>query len=621
LDLALCQPLDATSGGGRIAILTGRNLTVDVRAGDARLGAGAFRPALQEPPADWPWPAERAVGGGSPAGLWLRQDGHPAILPLEIDVHPRTLAARTSLRVEVERRSIVIVQETECTVHFGVLDSVDVEVPAAAQGHWVPEGSEVIRRTELGASSQGGQVTRLILGKEVRDQVRLRFRIQLPLVPVLESGHTATLEVPWIRVEGARPVPIQVGLASEPGVELAPPDAGWSRAEDDATTLLAGDADHPARFALFSDSADPSPLRLRATAHPLETLPRILATRLWLRTVQGLDYELQNTALYVVETHESDFSFALPPGAMLVRARVGDKVFSRVEALPKSAGYRLPFADRNRKGPVLVELDYTVAPSHATGSWTPPRLLDGGFVQQTLWEVRIPWSRAVVSVPRGWTDENTWVWDRYFFRRRARQTATALAVWAGGGLADSPPGESGDDMAEGDAQSYLFGQSGPPGDFPLRITSRGLLVGVCSGMVLIVGALLILVRRPSLGKAWVAVLGVVLAAAMLAESSVVLLVVQASLIGVVLTLLTALMHYLVHRRRRVAVFGEASSRSGTMAPGSSLNLAAGVGSDDSTQVRARPVSSTAEHHPPGTFSPPIGRASTGASPGWNDPHG
>jgi hypothetical protein len=623
VDLALFQPLDATSGGGRIAVLTGNNLTVDVRGGDAQpgAGAGAFRPVLQEPPADWPWPAERIAANGAAPALWLRQDGHPRVLPLEIDVHPRTLTARTSLRVEIERRSLAIEQETECTVHFGTLDSVDVDVPAAVQGHWETEGSEIVRRTELGTSYRGGPLTRLVLGKEVRDKIRLRFRIQLPLLPAIQSGRPATLEVPWIRVIGARPMPIQVGLASEPGVELALPDGGWTRAGEDDATGLAGDADHPARFGLISESVDPPPLRLRATAHPLEALPSVLASRLWLRTVQGVDYELQNTAVYVVEIHESAFTFALPPSGIFVRARVGGKVFSRVEALPKGAGYRLPFPEPTAKGPVLVELDYTVAAEHASGAWGAPRLLDSGFVQQTLWEVRTPWLRAVVGVPHGWTDENTWVWDRFYFRRRARQSASEMAAWAGGGLPDSPAAETGDDLAGGDAQHYLFGQSGPPGDLRIRIASRGLLVGVCSGTVLVLGTLLIQIRRPSLRLAWAGALALLLAAAALVEPSVVVLVVQASLLGVALTLLTALMQHLLHRRRHVPVFGETGTRSGTVAPGSSLNIVAGVGSDDSTQIRVRPPASTAEQNSPGTVLPPIGRAPTGATPGWNDSHG
>jgi hypothetical protein len=271
---------------------------------------------------------------------------------------------------------------------------------------------------------------------------------------------------------------------------------------------------------------------------------------------------------------------------------------------------------------VLVELDYTLVAGHASGPWGAPRLLDGGFVQQTLWEVRIPWGRAVVGVPRGWTDENTWVWDRYYFRRRAWQSVAELAAWAGDGLAEPATVESGEDTALGDVQRYLFGQSGPPGDLRIWIASRGLVVGVCSGTVLVLGVFLILVRRPTRRVAWAAVLAMVLAAATLVAPSVVLLVVQSALIGVVLTLLTALMQYLVHRRRHVPVFGETSTRSATVTPGSSLNLADGVGSDDSTQIRVRPpTSSTAEHHGSSTLSPPIGRAPTSSSPGWNDPHG
>ncbi len=185
VDLALFRPLDSTSGGGRVAVLTGRNLTVDVRAGPGTDSgkAGAFRPAQQEPPGDWPWPADRVAG--IPAALWLRQDGSPAVLPLEIDVHSRVLSARTSLRVEVEPRSVNIEQETECTVHFGTLNTVDVEAPAALLGLWEPEGNEVARRSELGLTPEGNLLTRLVLGKDVRDKVRLRYRIRLPLRPQL----------------------------------------------------------------------------------------------------------------------------------------------------------------------------------------------------------------------------------------------------------------------------------------------------------------------------------------------------------------------------------------------------------------------------------------------------
>ena len=134
----------------------------------------------------------------------------------------------------------------------------------------------------------------------------------------------------------------------------------------------------------------------------------------------------------------------------------------------------------------------------ASGGVGAPALLDGGVVQQTLWEVRIPWSEAVVGVPAGWTDENEWYWDAYVWKRRPWKTSAGLAV----GSAVRPPapaptaGTDADADPRGDYHSYLFGRPGGPAGLPLRIASRAWLVAVCSGSVLAVGGLLILVWRP-----------------------------------------------------------------------------------------------------------------------------
>src|SRR5262249_58517727 len=109
-------------------------------------------------------------------------------------------------------------QETECTVRFGTLSAVDVEVPAALRRRWEIEGSDVLRRTDLGDTPGGGLLARLELGKEVSDKVRLRFRSRRP--PSEESGleHPIALEVPWIRVVEGQALPFQIRVVSEPGI-------------------------------------------------------------------------------------------------------------------------------------------------------------------------------------------------------------------------------------------------------------------------------------------------------------------------------------------------------------------------------------------------------------------
>jgi hypothetical protein len=466
----------------------------------------------------------------------------------------------------------------------------------------------------LGDTPGGDVRVRLELGKEASDKVRLKFRSRRPFAAQSESEKPIAVEVPWIRpIEGdALAMPLQVQVGAEPGIELEVAGGGWTHTQVDEAA--GSGSDQPVQFVVVSDTAEAAPLTLAVMTRPLAALPPLVASRLWLRTTSGPESDLRTTAVYLVDTHASSLAVALPPGSVWERAKVGGITVSRVEELRKDQGYRLIFPEKLEAGPLVVVLEYTtrsVSPANASastraGAWVAPRLLDGGLVQQTLWEVRIPWSHAVVGVPTGWTDENTWAWSGYFFRRRPRQPAAALVRWASGPTEAAPELEGLDEAAPADEQSYLFSRPGPPADLPIQMASRGWLVGICSGSVLGVGAFLILVWRPSWRLAWVAalVLALALACATLITPSVTFLAVQAALIGVGLTLLTALMHWLVHRRRGLA-FGEPSglARAGATAPGSSLNRSLGVGSDDSTQIRVRPVSSTMDRHANAT--PPV----------------
>ena len=140
----------------------------------------------------------------------------------------------------------------------------------------------------------------------------------------------------------------------------------------------------------------------------------------------GLGHEQQTTAWYRVEAHSGSFVARLPNGAELVRAQVG---LDAVEAEVRPVGLRLRLP-AELSGPLLVRLDYRVPAARAGGVWDPPRLLDGGIVQETLWEVNIPWSRAVVGTPSGWVDENRWYWADYVWKRRPGLDPEArVAMW------------------------------------------------------------------------------------------------------------------------------------------------------------------------------------------------
>jgi hypothetical protein len=128
------------------------------------------------------------------------------------------------------------------------------------------------------------------------------------------------------------------------------------------------------------------------------------------------------------------------------------------------------------------------------------------------------------------------------------------------------------------------------------------------------GAVLILYWSPPPRLACGTVLAVGLVCATLVEPSVTLLAVQSAMIGVALTIVTALMQRFVHRRTPAPVFGEPGARGSSLQSSSSISRALGVGSDDSTEIRVRSVPSTLDHQGSGTPWTPDRGSAVGHSP-------
>lgn len=608
----LFQPRGTTTGGGRVAVVGDRSLTVELPEG-APDGAGAdeFRPTTSDPPSDWPWPADRsAAGTGEAVVLWLRHDGNPSNLPLRIGVHPRQTVHRTTLFVQPQRSRVDIRQESVSTVRFGSLSTLEILVPPALQAHWELDADEVAGREDLGLDPSGDRIVRLRFAREVNGKVRLKFVSRLPFARPLDSKAWSEVVIPWIRIRGGSTEPTQATFATDPAIELEEPGAGWEPLAADGASSSDGNKSLR-RFTLSETDSQVAELRVRARARPVVALPSLVIPRLWIRTVQGPDDQLRTTARCWVESSDGTLSVALPPGAEWVRARAGDKPLTEYEAVSHAGGYLLRLPNQGGSAPILVEIEYTLHARFAGTPWVPLRLLDGGLITETLWEVRVPWYRAIVGVPSGWTDENEWFWDRYSWRRRPWKSPQALAAWVSG-LHSSAPPEIADGEMRSDYRSYLFGRTGTPSALRLLFVWWPLLVAFSSGTVLLVGGVTILVVRPQyrLLLSVALAFGVAIAAAF--QPSATFLALQSGLMGGVLLIVTSLVQRLVVRRRPShSVFGASNRLGPPSATGSSLNRQVSAGSDDSTAIRARPAS-TVDH---GVSAPSAAQGSeSGRSP-------
>ncbi len=508
-----------------------------------------------------------------------------------------TLHHETTLETVIERRRAEVRQDSVCHIHFGTLRQIDVLVPKAIEGKWELDRTEVAQRDPLGPTPDGSLRYRLTLAREVSDQLRLRFRFPLELGSGLVSGTPTRLTIPAIRILEGEPTSMTVRVSADPGIQLEGVGAGWNPPfENDPN--LPQTSGPPLRLVRNVQGAEAieRPSLVVATALAVASLPRLVAPRLWLRTVEGPDGTLRGSAWYWVVDHESSLSVQLPEGAEWVRVRVGADAVPEIEKLSNPRSYRLRFPSRTPLGPILVVLEYLVPAGKVSADWGAPRLL-GGIVQQSLWEVRLSSGRALVGVPPGWSDENEWYWDYYVWKRRPRLGQERLAAWVAGPLSHSKLALDTADELRGGYHGYLFGRPGEPSSLRPRVASRAVLVGVCSGSVLIVGLSLVLFRPPGI-LVGLSALGLALASAIVWDPSVTLLGVQASFVGVILTIVAACTQRFVDRRgSRHPRFAETSgSTPSASTPSAQTPLSAPEPRDESsTVVRPRAPGTTVEH--------------------------
>ena len=580
--IGLFQPVGLSSSAGRLAVIASSSITaVFDQSGGSPSG---FRTAVQPPPADWPWPDGRSQ---TPL-LWLRHDEVPAALPLSTTLHERSVSNTTTLTVQVGRTAIEVVQETELTVRFGSLEPLTLLVPPELEGKWTSQGNHITVGTDEDVPAEKLRSMALRVSASATQPLRLRFRYRLPIPPSAGSLEPIDTEVPWLRIAETTPgrSSVRAALTSEAGVVVEGEGEGWRsseerNAEDDASAHL--------RFQTSSEDRAADRLLLRVTRSELQGLPSLIVSRMLLDTVIGSDWDSRTTASFWAEDHESSFAVGLPEGAKLLSAKVAGENVGEVEEILDRKGYRLAFPPRIGSAPALIEIAYSLSSETASRVLEAPKLLDGGLAQECFWKVQIPWSRALLSEPEGWNDENEWYWDTYLWTHRARIGVTQLARWLQGEKTEAVDSWARQTDSRTGAHVLLFGRQGPPVRLHIVLASRSLLVAICSGAVLAIGAVFLLLWRP---PAWfLTTCGIVLAAlAILLDAHLVVVLVQSASLGFFLTILIAVMQRAVERRRfRSVVFVDPSSRTSSLNRGSAALQSAGVGSDDPTAIRPRDV--------------------------------
>ncbi len=171
-----------------------------------------------------------------------------------------------------------------------------------------------------------------------------------------------------------------------------------------------------------------------------------------------------------------------------------------------------------------------------------PRPGDDVWIRQLRWQLILPKNEHLISTPNGFTGEFVWGWGGYGFGRKPLMDEKDLEAWVG-----ISPGEL--PAADG-TNRYLFsnfGRSGDVGRCELRTSGKEWIVLIASGAALVAGLLLIYVpasRHPA--ALLVAAVALMCVGTLYPEPT--LLIAQAALLGLALTLMAGLLERTVARR-------------------------------------------------------------------------
>ncbi len=618
--LGLFSVRDGLSNTNLVSLLADRRVSFEVADGLAERGrgeSGSFR--------QLPTPEATAIPkAGSiermPIAL-LKSSQNPRWLTGRLVRHRTQIDHDTRISARVNQRLIEVRQDTELHVRHGALSALVVLVPLSRSQVWQVQGKETLRREELDHPPEGPGRFRLVFDPPVTESTLLTFRFQLPLGLAGPGAAETQALIPRFVFEQGTSSSTRLDLTSAPGVTLASRDGAWTPLDAPADTVTAGERTRSYRLTRPADPA--SGFALSVGLLDQLALPSLVVPRTLLRTVLTADHESRTRAWYWMDTHPVAVSLRLPDDARWIRARVDGRVTDQVEREAPGQSYRVALPAEPPTRPVLLEVEYQLASRPSGGLCPPPQLPDDAVLGQSLWEVRIPWTEAIVGVPRGWDDANDWYWDAYVWKRRPSRAAAKLLSWVAGSAAQTtePEDELAAEEPDG-AHGYLFGRAGKPTPLDPWLASRVGLIVCCSGGVLLVGFVLMFSRVP-FRAIWVVVATLGLVFSAIVHHSALVLAVQSAFGGIVLTVLGFTLQGLVARAR--------SARLPTIAPSSQAGAAAspsavddgslvrpeGVGSDDSTAIRAR-ASSTMDFAPQALVLAPdqnTGRGSRLGHPG------
>lgn len=494
---------------------------------------------------------ERSLESGQRIlGAYLVEAPDRIQLDLSTTTEPPAIDVDSTLELSGVERRLAITQRFRYRISHGRLGRLKFQTPPGeAFTSWTffgPDGRELTPEAIPADAETAGKSVGIvtfppgqILADEFTIEARYTRRNRGADLPV-ERG---AIVVPLLRAGDVAHHGCQLVWRMRGGDGLSLSDAAWQFESETESTRTWRTVSTPDTVTAQYERVVPDYWR------------RVSVSRAWLSTEVEMDGTLRTHAHYRVVNCPAAFPVTLPPEARLIAVRWN----GQTQPLPApvsvaASGDQFLLSAPLVGGDQLLTLDYEVRPVTAL-TFTdelqiePVRFARELWIAQLYWQLILPDSQHLLTLPEGWTSQNEWRFDTWLFGRRPVMTQQQLEEWVGLATNGGPSGTVRGERLERVGHRYLFTGGSIRKALAARTMSRSVLVLVGAGSALVLGFVLVQVRQTRTVFTFL-LLAFLLAVAGLWHAEVVAVLFQPAVFGVTLAAITAWIDGQIQRRRQ-----------------------------------------------------------------------
>ncbi len=484
--------------------------------------------------------------------LYYRGEGDPSLFAAALEIHAQRITASAASVVRLEQEGGRVDQTLSYRVQYEPVDKLTLAVPTTLKQF---EQLQVLYEKQplvpvvlsSDETQEGAAPTTLV--RVTLPQAKIgncELQVSYPLTtPEILPQQSVALPVPLVMPAEGELEKNEVLVQPGAGISVSHRKGTWTATQLDRTAA----AQHDLRLRAEEPSPElPLAVQLEERLSPGATV----VYRAWLQTWLT-NSRRQDRICYQLSSNEEQITLKLPEGIESGAIEVLlDKV--QVPAEINSDGLlSVPLPPHGDARLRHLELRYIFLRRETGVGKLALELpqLEGSILREYLsWQLVLPRHEHVVAAGVDLIPEFRWGWGDFYWGRYPLRSQAQLESWIGATAGAQPP--------PGATNEYLFQVRHVPDQLHVRTATRATVVLLCSGVVLLLGLILLYVpasREPGV----ILALSVVLLAVGLLYPEPALLAAQAAVLGVVLVVISALLKRLAARPKQEVLAPSVSS--------------------------------------------------------------